>query len=79
MDWISVNDKLPETRAPVLLCVSYIQEARVGRFENGAFWSWRKGERERVRFDTTHWTPISWPQDDNETIQTWEGAFAVGI
>ena len=67
MEWISVNDKLPdESAAPLWIYVN--GRASVGRYEGR--WGWYDLVEEITidanRFPVTHWMPLSEPEPPQE-------------
>ena len=54
MDWISIDDRLPQNHADVLMCTSAGQEIIVGwRGEDGQWATWNE-----PRGDISHWMPL---------------------
>ena len=62
-EWMSIEDRLPEECADILLCRKILKIPEIGTYQQARFWVYDEiGDVYQVD-DVTHWLPIPTPYD----------------
>ena len=65
-EWISVKDRLPETRAAVLVTMKGALPCVCRQDWNGDWWMIGQYRNQRCRAEVTHWMPLPEPPKEVE-------------
>ena len=62
-EWVSVEKRLPENNAQVLMWSAKWKIAEAGSYYNGRFWVYSEIGDAYIADDITHWMPLPAPPD----------------